>query len=476
MPVARPYLGLSATNRSRSLRQGLSQLSLVEHALCPLDAGASLQPNLNHTSEYFYTDRNGLRRKATARMSAPNGLSAYDELYLWGLLALNFAQSEPTAEFSATPHYCLRQLGLIDDAHAHGGKNYELFRASVERLSAVTYQNDGFYDPIRSEHCAVSFGFFSYRLPLERDSSRAWRFYWDGLFFEICRSSGSGLSFDLETYRQLETADRRLYLLLKKMFWRRESTLPCDLRHLAVNVLGFSPMQEAWRLKARTQACMERLVDAGILALPAGGSLSNLFRKQAKGRYTVTFHRGPHFDRTSAKQQLVDSPHYELLETIGFDRPSMAHILHTYSSKLIGEWIDITLAAKERHGDKFFKVGPPAYFLDNIREAAEGKRTPPDWWRDLRKAEELKTRRSKPADPDAAFDLYLEVEAREVLAKTTEQIFGMLNGEGMHELEAKHRATYIARQNLKAQFYREHPECRPAETHDVSPTFEIDQA
>jgi hypothetical protein len=442
----------------------LTQLSLVEHALCPLDDQASLRPNLNHTAEYFYTDRQGQRRKAAARVVAPDGLSAYDELYLWGLLALNFAQPQPTVEFSATPHYCLRQLGLIDGSHQRGGKNYELFRSAIERLSAVTYQNTGFYDPIRGEHCDVSFGFFSYRLPLGQDSSRAWRFYWDGLFFEICKASGSGLAFDLDTYRQLDTASRRLYLLLKKIFWRRSTTLPFDLRHLAVNVLGFSATQEAWRLKAKVAACIERLVDGGILVVPGGGPLKSVFLKQAKGRYAVVFERGPQFDRASAtKASVIDSPHYELLETIGFDVPSIARILRSYSSKLVGEWADITLAARESHGEAFFKVGPPAYFLDNIRHASQGNRTPPDWWRELRKAEERKQARATHDDPEAALDRYLEAEAREAFANVTARIFADLSGAGIDATEARYRARYIARQNMKVQFYREHPECRPAE-------------
>lgn len=448
----------------RKLKQGLSQLSLVEHALCPLDAEASLRPNLVHASEYFYTDRGGQRRKATARVLCPEGLSAYDELYLWGLLALTFSQQEPATEFLATPHYCLRQLGLIDESLHRGGKTYDLFRAAIERLSAVTYQNDGFYDPLRGEHCRVSFGFFSYRLPLDDDSSRAWRFYWDPLFFEICRASGSALAFDLDTYRQLETADRRLYLLLKKFFWRHDTTLPFDLRHLAVNVLGFSPTQATWRLKVRTEKCIERLVEHGILTLPVGGSIKSLFRKQAKGRYSIVLQRGPHFDRTSkATTSVVDSPHYELLEAIGFDRPSIARILRNYSTKLVGQWADITLAARERNGETFFKVGPQAYFLDNIKHAAQGTRTPPDWWRELRRAEERRRRRTVNDDPDAALDRYLETEAREAFDNVTDRIFAQLSGEGMDQTEARHRARYIARANMQAQFYREHPECRPSE-------------
>ncbi|HEY1598864.1 MAG TPA: hypothetical protein VGG64_04635 [Pirellulales bacterium] len=174
------------------------------------------------------------------------------------MLALTFSQPEPTVEFSATPYYCLRQLGLIDNAFHRGGKNYELFRAALERLSAVTYQNSGFYDPLRGEHCQVAFGLFSYRLPLDQDSSRAWRFYWDPLFFEICQAAGSALAFDLDTYRRLDNASRRLYLLLKKVFHRHPAALTFDLRHLAVHVLGFSPTQAMWRLKAKVMSCIER--------------------------------------------------------------------------------------------------------------------------------------------------------------------------------------------------------------------------
>lgn len=221
----------------------MTQLSLVEHALCPLDPSVSMQPYFTHSAEYFFTDRQGSRRKATARVVCPSGLSARDELYLWGLLALIFSQPEPSIEFFATPHYCLRQLGLIDGTLHRGGKNYELFRSAIERLSAVTYQNDNFYDPVRSEHCAVSFGFFSYRLPLGTESSRAWRFYFDPLFFEITKAAGSALAFDLPTYRSLDSASRRLYLFLKKIFWRRHASLAFDVRHIAVNVLGFSPSQ-----------------------------------------------------------------------------------------------------------------------------------------------------------------------------------------------------------------------------------------
>lgn len=281
------YRGLPEQERPRLLGRGMTQLSLVEHALCPLDPDASLRPNLVHEADYFFSNRQGQRLRATARVVCPAGLSAYDEFYLWGLLALTLSQPQPTVEFTATPHYCLRQLGLIGNTLCRGGKTYDLFRSAIERLSAVTYQNDRFYDPVRSEHCEVSFGFLSYRLPLDGGSSRAWRFYWDPLFFEVCQATGSGLSFDLDTYRQLNSASRRLYLLLKKIFWRRDSSLPFDVRHLAVNIMGFSATQDTRRLKAKLTHCIERLVQHGILALPPEASIKSLFRKQRKGQRTA---------------------------------------------------------------------------------------------------------------------------------------------------------------------------------------------
>jgi hypothetical protein len=53
------------------------------------------------------------------------------------------------------------------------------------------------------------------------------------------------------------------------------------------------------------------------------------------------------------------------------------------------------LAAKERFGDAFFKRSPQAYFVDNVKHAAAGTRTPPDWWHELRKAEQRRRRSTR---------------------------------------------------------------------------------
>ena len=184
-------MGKSRATRDQALHRwqtGVSQLSLVEHALCPLDSRISLCENLRHKTEYRYTDAGGRCQTARVVVYCPAGLSSGDEFYLWGLLALTLAQPEPQIEFQATPHFCLRKLGVISP-DSKGGKSYQLFRDALRRLSAVRYQNERFFDPIRREHRTVSFGFLSYSLPLEDDSSRAWRIVWDPLFFEYCRAA-----------------------------------------------------------------------------------------------------------------------------------------------------------------------------------------------------------------------------------------------------------------------------------------------
>ena len=84
----------------------------------------------------------------------------------------------------------------------------------------MTYINDHFYDPVRGEHRDVAFGFFSYSLPVDPASSRAWRFVWDPIFFEFCQAARGSLVFDLKPTVSLDVASRRLFLLLKKIFWR----------------------------------------------------------------------------------------------------------------------------------------------------------------------------------------------------------------------------------------------------------------
>ena len=171
-------VNLSVKQRPRKSRPktsrhcGLAQHSLVEHALCPLDARVSIAPGMLHETSYQYTDRNRNRKTANAQIAAPFGLSPNDELYLYGLLSLTFTQVDPEADFYATPHWCLRQLGIVDSVNQQNTR-YRGFRDAIRRLAGVVYTNDSLWDPIRGEHRDVAFGFLKYSLPIDPNSSRA---------------------------------------------------------------------------------------------------------------------------------------------------------------------------------------------------------------------------------------------------------------------------------------------------------------
>lgn len=447
---------------------GRAQLSLVEHALCPLDPAASLVPNLVHTASYTFTDRNGHAKEARAQITSPFGLSASDELILWGLLALTFSQDDPQPEFQATPHYCLRQLGIITDKAHRGGKQYQLFRDAIRHLSGVVYENTAFFDPIRGEHRQVAFGFLKYSLPINPESSRTWRLLWDQQFFEICKASGGSFHFDLSTYRSLDHASRRLFVLLQKIFWRNDVSPAFDVARLTVATLGFSVTMPVKDLKLRLIRCAERLLEAGIIRLPPeASSVRDLMSKRGVGQYTVTFHRGIYFDRPEATRQVLseaDSPLIDPLRAIGFEDAVIRRMLRTYKPTLLQTWADITLAARERNGDEFFRKSAAAYFLDNVKHAAKGTRTAPDWWRQLR-VEELRRAEDRPTigispsagDSDAAFRRYLESDARDAFHAVLKDLRAKLTAAGSDARDAEEKATVMAIAHLRNRFRQDHP-------------------
>jgi hypothetical protein len=468
--------GAAAANRRGP---GRAQLTLVEHALCPLDTDVALVEGFTHRGEFFFQDANRHAKKATARVVCPFGLSPGDEFYLWGLIALTLSQREPSVEFYATPHYCLAELGVIPRTRSvggRGGKNYALFRKAITRLAAVTYLNDHFYDPVRGEHRDVAFGFLSYSLPADPASSRAWRFVWDPIFFEFCQAASGSLVFDLETYRALDFASRRLFLLLKKIFWRHAQSQAFDVRHLGVNVLGFAPSIDMRDLKIKLARSIDRLVAHGIVAAPEGPrGARGLFEKKGVGRYTVRFRRGTYFDRTPhAPTTTLDpaSPLYEPLKAIGFDDAAIARILRKYRPPVIQVWADITLAARER-SPGFFKVSPQAYFMDNVEHASRGTRTPPDWWYEHRKEEErrefegkrrlleLRDETEAPEDEQQAYEKYLREEGRAAFAEIMGRLVRRYREAGQSPGEAERNAAEAARSHLRNRFRREHPAPEP---------------
>lgn len=305
---------------------GTAQLSILETALCPLNVKV-VRGGAVFASKYYFTPRPSSpaskprREVARVRVTAPLGLLPNDEYALWGLLAVTLHRPEADARLLATPHWCLKQLGLPTS----GGRQYAAFRDSLDRLACVAYHCDHFYDPITKAHEFATFGFFDILLPTDLESSRAWEIRWNSVFFEFCKATGGKLLFDLDLFRNLDYASRRLFLKLKDRFWRRRKA-EFDLRHLAVDGLGFCATLETKHLKQKLTRCIERLLQHHIVTLPDGvDHPRQLFMKKAKGSYRVAFHRGPYFDQSPDFTQPLhthndpsESALYEPLRNIGF--------------------------------------------------------------------------------------------------------------------------------------------------------------
>src|SRR5258708_28555659 len=285
-------------------------------------------------------DRKRHYRQARARIISPSGLSASDEFYLWGLLALTFAQPQADANLFATPHYCLRQLGVIDQHSRRGGQQYQQFAKAIERLSQVTYLNDRFYDPVRAEHRKVSFGFLSYSLPLVPESSRAWRIAWDPIFFDLVHAANGSFRFDLAKYRELDPASWRLFLLLSKILSRRQTSPRFELRHLAINVLGFASTVATRDLKVKVWRCVERLTELQVVK-PL--DKESLFGKTRRGEYVMVLERGDYFTKrrkTDTLPMVPETAIYDLLRSLGFDDHGIGRLLRRFPMSMLREWTD----------------------------------------------------------------------------------------------------------------------------------------
>jgi hypothetical protein len=174
------------------------------------------------------------------------------------------------------------------------------------------------------------------------------------------------------------------------MFWRRGTSAWFDVRHLAVNTLGFSAELSARTLKSKVKRCADVLRRHEVLAIGAD-SAERPFHGQAKGRYVARFVRGAYFRRLRVTRQaptVDDSPLCDPLRAIGFDSADVSRILRRFSDDQIQLWADVTLAAIESKGSTFFRRSPQAFFMDNIQHAAKAGRTPPDWFWTLRKEED----------------------------------------------------------------------------------------
>jgi hypothetical protein len=314
---------------------------------------------------------------------APLGLQTIDEFVLWGLLGMSLSRKPAEPTLLATPYWIIQQLGM-----SIGGFQYDQLQASLERLALVAYQNTAFYNPVTQEHERVTFHFFSSFLPTRGggaavDTQRAWRIEWSPTFFQMCQATGGTLLFDLDVYRQLSPAARRLFLKLKDRFWRSKRVF-LNVDDLTIHGLGFSAERPLKKRKFDLTNCIRELLAHGIIELGRGQTdPQHLFLKRGTGLYVVQFFEGPYFRRphsprtTAQKQKISDDPLFEPLHAIGVDEAGIHRLFEHFSRGLLQRWIRITDAAlhEQPHGFPGFKVSPAAFLIDGIQH----NRMPPDW-------------------------------------------------------------------------------------------------
>ena len=165
-----------------------------------------------------------------------------------------------------------------------------------------------------------------------------------------------------------------------------------------------------------------------------------------------------------------DQPFVEQLRQIGFEDAAVARIVRTYKPADIRDWADVTLAAREQFGEKFFKKSAAAFFLDNLKHAAAGTRTPPDWWRKIqvkvrerqqdaeRQSLQAIAKGAAPTSETKAFHSYLENEARETFNTVVSNLIGELRAQERPIEETTETARYMATLHMLNRFRQEHPE------------------
>ena len=138
---------------------------------------------------------------------------------------------------------------------------------------------------------------------------------------------------------------------------------------------------------------------------------------------------------------------HEPLRSLGFDDGGIRWLMRTFSMVLLREWTDIALAATEKFDASFFKRSPQAWLVDNLKNAAAGRRTPPDWWHDQRRVENrARENLRQPTAPPACELPNLPDESRQAFEGLAGEMFSLFTKFGQPETTAKTNAEKFARE------------------------------
>ncbi len=225
-----------------------------------------------------------------------------------------------------------------------------------------------------------------------------------------------------------------------------------NLREIAVSVLGLSGQLPLKRLRQKVEHIVDELAAVELVGFGVGQScFSDCVTKVGVGEYRFQLHRGPSMERVTelGTNRPEDSPLYEQLVAIGFDRHAIVRLLGSHKVSLLQQWIDITLAAIERG---VIDKSPQAYFTYYV----QNKMTPPDWWHELKRQERQQEadqqRASRAFDvkfaEERGFDDYIQNEARDAF----DRVMSSLVSDLMRGGKQKHEAEQFAREQTLHHF------------------------
>lgn len=339
-------------------KTGHAQLSVIETALWPLDP--SIVDGPVWQTAYDFGSRKS-RQRANVRVFSPLGFQPTDNYPLWALLSLTFDKCGDEPLLLTNPNYCLDYLG-----YTHGGSGRRLLFDQLDRLAAVSYHNDNFYNPLTQTFQRVAFGFFSIWIPRDLDSEESWGIQWDPQFYKLSRATGGSLLFDLGVFKKHTPSARQLLLKAQDRFYR---FTPRD-RFIVYNVddltrhLGYSSDRPAKKRRAALKQNVVALMEDGIFELGRGQTrVDDLFFKRSVGDWFVRLYPGPYFhtptshNKVANAQEHHDDPLYQPLRRIGFSDADVRRIFHRFTRGLIQRKVRTTeLAMTNPHGFPGFKT------------------------------------------------------------------------------------------------------------------------
>jgi hypothetical protein len=176
----------------------------------------------------------------------------------------------------------------------------------------------------------------------------------------------------------------------------------------------------------------------------------SLFSITKRGEYVMVLERGDYFTKrrtADTRPTVPETAIHDLLRGLGFDDHGICRLLRRFPMAMLREWTDITQTAKERFGAGFFKKSPQAYLVDNLKNAAKGNRTPPDWWHEVRRAEARIQAKSQAASAEMTPSAVPELseEARQAYERIAKEMFAVFRAGGQPESVAMVNAETFAR-------------------------------